>query len=250
WGGLRFRKRLRRWGNRERGGERRRRLVHACDRNRVMEEEPRHDRALGRPAHDHGESGRHGRERIDRERGSHRPERRHDGALGADRQPGRGSDVERNRNRLRQRLRQRPGRERRRRGRRRPVLPRSGNDGLELLPRHRLALERDAHDLGAGVGRCRKCHDRERRRERPERPPPGVAQQLVSPGGVTIQVYSGVTGWTAQQVYDFLEPNAYQLGLIGPHLTIKVQTTCSTFTTTSAGTRGGVYTSFNATMYL
>jgi len=77
-----------------------------------------------------------------------------------------------------------------------------------------------------------------------------VAQQLVSPEGVTIQVYSGVTGWTAQQVYDFLEPNAYQLGLIGPHLTIKVQTTCSTFTTTSAGTRGGVYTSFNATMYL
>jgi Bacterial Ig domain len=80
--------------------------------------------------------------------------------------------------------------------------------------------------------------------------PPGVAEQLVTPEGATIQVATGVSGWTAQQVYDLLKPNAYQLALIGPHLTIKVQTTYNTFTTTSAGTSGGVYASFNATMYL
>ena len=80
--------------------------------------------------------------------------------------------------------------------------------------------------------------------------PAGVAQQLVTPEGVTIQICSGVTGWTAQQVYDLLKPNAYQLALVGPRLTIKVQTTYATFTTTSAGTSGGLYTTFNATMYL
>jgi hypothetical protein len=80
--------------------------------------------------------------------------------------------------------------------------------------------------------------------------PAGVTDQLVTPEGATIQIYSGVSGWTAQQVYDLLKPNAYQLALIGPHLTIKVQTTYNTFTTTSAGTSGGVYASFNATMYL
>jgi Bacterial Ig domain len=80
--------------------------------------------------------------------------------------------------------------------------------------------------------------------------PSGVAQQLVTPEGATIQVATGVTGWTAQQVYDLLKPNAYQLALIGPHLTVKVQATYNTFTTTSAGTSGGVYASFNATMYL
>lgn len=80
--------------------------------------------------------------------------------------------------------------------------------------------------------------------------PAGVADQLVTPEGATIQVATGVSGWTAQQVYDLLKPNAYQLALIGPHLTIKVQTTYNTFTTTSAGTSGGVYASFNATMYL
>ena len=77
-----------------------------------------------------------------------------------------------------------------------------------------------------------------------------MALQLVTPEGATIQVYSGVSGWTAQQVYDLLKPNAYQLALVGPRLTIKVQTTYATFTTTSAGTSGGLYTTFNATMYL
>jgi hypothetical protein len=80
--------------------------------------------------------------------------------------------------------------------------------------------------------------------------PAGVVDQLVTPEGATIQILSGVSGWTAQQVYDLLKPNAYQLALIGPHLTIKVQTTYNTFTTTSAGTNGGVYTTFNAALYL
>jgi hypothetical protein len=80
--------------------------------------------------------------------------------------------------------------------------------------------------------------------------PAGVTEQLVTPEGATIQIYSGASGWTAQQVYDLLKPNAYQLALIGPHLTIKVQTTYATFTTTGAGTSGGVYATFNATTYL
>jgi hypothetical protein len=80
--------------------------------------------------------------------------------------------------------------------------------------------------------------------------PPGVVDQLVTPEGATIQIYSGSSGWTAQQIYGLLKPNAYQLALVGPHLTIKVQTTYNTFTTTSAGTSGGVYANFNATMYL
>lgn len=86
--------------------------------------------------------------------------------------------------------------------------------------------------------------------QNPSSLPAGLSEQMVTPEGARIQVYSGVSGWTAQQIYDLLKPNAYQLGLIGPHLTIKVQTTYNTFTTTSAGTSRGVYTSFNATMYL
>jgi hypothetical protein len=73
---------------------------------------------------------------------------------------------------------------------------------------------------------------------------------MVTPEGVTIQIYSGVSGWTAQQIYDLLKPSAYQLGLIGPHLTIKVQTTTPSSTATSAGTTGSAYTSFNAVLYL
>jgi hypothetical protein len=86
--------------------------------------------------------------------------------------------------------------------------------------------------------------------QNPSSLPAGVSEQMVTPEGARIQIYLGVSGWTAQQIHDLLKPNAYQLGLIGPHLTIKVQTTYNTFTTTSAGTSRGVYTSFNATMYL
>jgi Bacterial Ig domain len=80
--------------------------------------------------------------------------------------------------------------------------------------------------------------------------PAGYSEKLVTPEGATILIASNVTNFTAQQIYDLLKPNAYQLGLIGPHLTVRVQTTYNTFTTTSAGTSGGVYTSYSASMYL
>jgi hypothetical protein len=73
---------------------------------------------------------------------------------------------------------------------------------------------------------------------------------MVTPEGATIDVASDVTGWTAQQVYDVLKPNAFQLDLIGPNLTVKVQTQYASQTSTSAGTSGGVYTTFRATIYL
>jgi hypothetical protein len=81
--------------------------------------------------------------------------------------------------------------------------------------------------------------------------PPGVIDQLVTPEGATIQIYSGVTGWTAQQVYDLLKPNAYQLSLIGPHYTIKVQTqyTSSTATSVSGDPMTG-YSNYQAITYL
>jgi hypothetical protein len=81
--------------------------------------------------------------------------------------------------------------------------------------------------------------------------PPGVVDQLVTPEGATIQVYSGVTGWTAQQIYDLLKPNAYQLSLIGPHYTIKVQTQYVSSTTTSvSGDAATGYSNYQATTYL
>ena len=72
---------------------------------------------------------------------------------------------------------------------------------------------------------------------------------MVTPEGVTIDV-SSAGAWTAQQVYDFLKPSALQLPEIGPHLKIKVQDTYASQTVTSASSSGGVYTSFNATIYL
>jgi hypothetical protein len=86
--------------------------------------------------------------------------------------------------------------------------------------------------------------------QNPSSLPPGVTEQMVTPEGATIQIYSDVSGWTAQRVYDLLKLNAYQLGLIGPHLTVKVQTQYASSTATSAGTTGAVYTTFRATLYL
>jgi hypothetical protein len=83
-------------------------------------------------------------------------------------------------------------------------------------------------------------------------PPAGVIDQLVTPEGATIQIYSGVTNWTAQQVYDLLKPNAYQLGVLGPTLTIKVQNQYASQTTSGASSVGDppVYSNFSATIYL
>jgi hypothetical protein len=81
--------------------------------------------------------------------------------------------------------------------------------------------------------------------------PPGVVDQLVTPEGATIQIYSGVTGWTAQQIYDLLKPNAYQLSLIGPHYTIKVQTQYASSTTTGvSGDPTTGYSNYQAVTYL
>jgi hypothetical protein len=67
---------------------------------------------------------------------------------------------------------------------------------------------------------------------------------------VTIEIASNVTGWTPQQIDDLLKPNAYQLSLVGPRLTIRVQTQYSSQTATSAGGSGGLYTSYSAVIYL
>ncbi|WP_157202565.1 Ig-like domain-containing protein [Calidithermus chliarophilus] len=80
--------------------------------------------------------------------------------------------------------------------------------------------------------------------------PPGVKEQLVTPEGVTIQIFSDVSGWTAQQIYDLLRPNAYELERVGPSLTVKVQTTYPSSTATSVSQSGGLYTGFRATLYL
>jgi hypothetical protein len=73
---------------------------------------------------------------------------------------------------------------------------------------------------------------------------------MVTPEGATIQIYSGVTGVTAQGIYDLLKPNAQQLDRIGPSLTVKVQTTYPSSASTSSTKSNGVYTSFRATLTL
>src|SRR5947209_3715891 len=80
--------------------------------------------------------------------------------------------------------------------------------------------------------------------------PPGVAEQLVTPEGVTIQVSTGVTGWTAQQVYDLLKANALELVRIGPSLTVKVQTTYASSSSVGVSQTNGVYGNFHGTIYL
>jgi hypothetical protein len=72
---------------------------------------------------------------------------------------------------------------------------------------------------------------------------------MVTPEGVTIDINSAGS-WTTSQIYSILKANALDLSTIGPHLTIKVQDTYSSQCVTSAGTSGGVYASFAATIYL
>jgi hypothetical protein len=51
-------------------------------------------------------------------------------------------------------------------------------------------------------------------------------------------------------VYDLLKPNAYQLDLIGPGLTIKVQTISPSQTATSTSRAYGAYTAVKSVIYL
>jgi PKD repeat protein len=80
----------------------------------------------------------------------------------------------------------------------------------------------------------------------------GVVDQMITPEGATIQIYSGVTGgWTAQKIYDLLKPNAYQLSVIGPYLTVKVQTQYASSNSAGASSSSNCsYYGFNSTIYL
>jgi hypothetical protein len=80
--------------------------------------------------------------------------------------------------------------------------------------------------------------------------PAGVSQELVTPEGATIEIGSDVTGWTAQQVYNLLKANAYELSMIGPDLTVDVQTQYATVTSTSVSQVSGVYQNYRAIIYL
>ncbi|HEX6701904.1 MAG TPA: Ig-like domain-containing protein [Gaiellaceae bacterium] len=80
--------------------------------------------------------------------------------------------------------------------------------------------------------------------------PSGVVDQLVTPEGVTIQIYSGATGWTAQQIYSLLKANALELGRIGPTLTVRLQTQYASSTSASASETNGAYGNFKAIMSL
>ena len=80
--------------------------------------------------------------------------------------------------------------------------------------------------------------------------PPGVSQQLVTPEGATIQIDSDVSGWTPQQVYDLLRPNALELARIGPTLTVRLQTQYASSTAASASESNGVYTNYHARINL
>lgn len=51
-----------------------------------------------------------------------------------------------------------------------------------------------------------------------------VQSQTVTPEGVRIAVCTSVGGWTTSSIYDLLKPNALDLAVIGPHLTVQVQT--------------------------
>ncbi len=83
----------------------------------------------------------------------------------------------------------------------------------------------------------------------PSPTPTSSPTHMVTPEGATIDVNSA-GAWTAQHIYDLLKPNALQLNLIGPHLTIKVQDSYASQTTTAASMSGAIYTSFSAIIYL
>jgi len=73
---------------------------------------------------------------------------------------------------------------------------------------------------------------------------PNTQGSWTSPEGVKINVSSSGP-WTINQIYSILAANAYELNLIGPHLTINVQDTTASQTATS-----GSGSSYQAVMYL
>jgi hypothetical protein len=78
---------------------------------------------------------------------------------------------------------------------------------------------------------------------------PNTQGSWVSPEGVHLNVNTAGP-FTLAKIYDILKANALDLDKVGPTLTINVQDSYSSQTTTSAGTSGGRYKTYIATMYL
>jgi hypothetical protein len=78
---------------------------------------------------------------------------------------------------------------------------------------------------------------------------PDTQGSWTSPEGVAINVNTAGP-WTISQIYSILKANGYQLDLVGPTLTINVQDTYASQTTTWANASGGVYNAFGATIWL
>ena len=81
-------------------------------------------------------------------------------------------------------------------------------------------------------------------------PRPSEDGRWISPEGVRIEVAPDVQGWTALQVYDLLVPSARQLALVGPSLTVLVQTTYASQVSVGASTVNGRYSSVSGVIYL
>jgi hypothetical protein len=79
-----------------------------------------------------------------------------------------------------------------------------------------------------------------------------VLEQTVTPEGARIAVCSSVGGWTTGSIYSLLQPNALDLSVVGPHLTIQVQTGTPSSTGSSASCcdAAGHYYGFGAVMVL
>jgi hypothetical protein len=79
-------------------------------------------------------------------------------------------------------------------------------------------------------------------------PPPSDSRTMTTPEGTLIEVTSQAS-WTAQQVYDMLKENGLD-STIGPTLTVEVQDTYASQTSTSATSSGGRISNYKATIYL
>ncbi len=78
---------------------------------------------------------------------------------------------------------------------------------------------------------------------------PNSQGSWVSPEGVQLNV-STAGPWTISKVYSILTANALDLDKLGPTLTVNVQDTVASSTTTSVTLSGGRYTGWKATIYL
>jgi hypothetical protein len=79
-----------------------------------------------------------------------------------------------------------------------------------------------------------------------------VLEQTVTAEGVRIAVCTSVGGWTTTSVNNLLKPNALDLAVVGPHLTIQIQTggPSSEGSSASCCDAGGNYYGYGAVMIL